>query len=220
MNTQMFIVPQLLEGIGPINAATKKMAKQMGTSDPCEVFRRINSGEWVVVSKPERAWREQDSVIYFSVTSDGTTGEKWIERLESKGFRLSDHAKSVLRTSDFQPTEASTYEIAVLKGMLFEDNNRITKNIRTDADKQKLTKPNAEVTCLIREKFSDEELEAMGLWWIVAMHEPIKDSGSVPGLLSASRVGGGRWLDACYDSPDFRWNRVDGFAFVVSQVSA
>jgi hypothetical protein len=47
-NMQMFIVPQLLEGLGPVNAAAKKMAGQMGIDDPREVFRRINSGEWVV----------------------------------------------------------------------------------------------------------------------------------------------------------------------------
>lgn len=53
MNTQLFIVPQLLEGVGPINAAAKKMAEQMGTDDPREVFRRINSGEWAVsTAKP------------------------------------------------------------------------------------------------------------------------------------------------------------------------
>jgi len=52
MNTQLFIVPQLLEGVGPINAATKNMAEQMGTDDPREVFRRINSGEWIVKPKP------------------------------------------------------------------------------------------------------------------------------------------------------------------------
>jgi len=28
--------------------------------------------------------------------------------------------------------------------------------------------------------FSDDELKAMGLGWIVAMHEPINDSGGVP----------------------------------------
>ena len=45
----MFIIPQLLEEVGPINAAAKKMAGQMGTDDPREVFNRINSGEWVVM---------------------------------------------------------------------------------------------------------------------------------------------------------------------------
>lgn len=178
---------------------------------------RFLRGE-LTVSEPTRSWREQDGVIYFSVTSDGTTGPQWIERLEKKDFRVSDWAKSVFRSPDFKPTDGVTYEIAVLKGMLFGDSDRITKKIRAEADKRKLTKPNAEVACLIREKFTDEELEVVGLWWIVVMHEPIKDSDGDPRLLDVGRSGDGRWLGVYYGKPDDGWNRGNGFAFVVSQV--
>ncbi|MCR4322763.1 MAG: hypothetical protein NUV61_01615 [Candidatus Azambacteria bacterium] len=177
------------------------------------------------VSEPIRSWREEDGVIYFSVTSDGTTGEDWIGRLEGNGFRVGDYAKQVLCSPDFKPTNGVT-EIAVLRGMLFADNERITKKIRAYAeafktpDKRKLSKPNAEIACLVREKFTDKEIEEMGLWYIVAMHEPLSDSDGDPDLLGASRYGGGRWLDACYDRPDSRWRRDGGFAFAVSQVSS
>jgi hypothetical protein len=170
--------------------------------------------------KPARRWCEEDGVIYFEVISDGTPGPQWIERLEKKGFRLSKLAKDVLLSPDFKPTNGVTYRIAVLKGSLFTDNNRITKKIRADADRRKLEKPNAEIACLIWENFSDEEIEAMGLWWIVVMHEPIKDSGGNPYLLYASRDGDGRWLSTCYGLPDRSWGRGLGFAFAVSQVSS
>ena len=195
---------------GQLNAIVKKLGGHDGAI-------KFLQGK-LSVSEPTRNWREQDGVIYLSVTSDGTTGPQWIERLEGKGFRLSDYAKSVLRSPDFKPTSGVTTEIAILKGMLFEDSNRITKKIRAEADKRKLTTPNAEVACLIRENFSDEDIEAMGLIWIVAMHEPIKDSGGDPGLLGADRYGVGRWLDAGYGRPDHGWDRDFGFAFVVSQV--
>ena len=222
MNDQSFIAPSLLEGVGPINAAAKTMAKQMGVNDPREVFRRINSGQWIVVSaySSARSWREEEGVIYFSVTSDGTTGEDWIKRPEGNGFRVVDYAKQVLRSPDFKPTSGVTTEVAVLKGMLFEDSNRITKKIRAEANKRKLVKPNAELACLIREKFTDKEIEAMGLIRIVAMHEPINDSDGVPRLLCAYRYDGGRWLGAYGDMPDGRWHRGDGFALAVSQVSS
>ena len=171
------------------------------------------------ITYPGRTWREQDGVIRSSVTSDGTTGPDWIVRLEKKGYRLSDYAKSFLRSKDFQPTNGVTTEIAVLKGMLFEDSNRITKNIRAEAEHREFEQPNAEVACLIREKFSDKELEEMGLYWIVVMHEPIKDSAGDPGLLASFRGGGGRWLDACSGKPGNGFGRGGGFAFVVSQVS-
>jgi len=174
----------------------------------------------LLVSEPIRSWREEDGVIYFSVTSDGTTGEDWITRLESKVFRVGGYAKQVLRSPDFKPTNGVTTEVAVLPGLLFEDNDRIMKKIRAEAYKRKLSKPNAELACLIREKFTDKEIEAMGLWYIVAMHEPINDSGGDPSLLDARRSDGGRWLGACSGRPDGRWFHDSGFAFAVSQVSS
>jgi hypothetical protein len=204
---------------GQLNAMVKNLMRQTGISDANEAVRRFNAGE-LVVSEPTRSWREEDGVIYFSVTSDGTTGKDWITRLESKGFRVGDYAKQVLGSPDFKPTNGVTTEVAVLKGMLFEDNDRITKKIRAEADKRKLSKPNAELACLIREKFTDKEIEQMGLWYIVAMHEPINDSDGVPRLLYAGRSVGDRWLGACSGRPDFWWIRGNGFAFAVSQVSS
>lgn len=196
--------------LGQIEAVVNKLGGMEGV-------RRLLSGE-LTVSEPTRSWREEDGVIiYFSVTSDGTIGEDWITRLESKGFRVGDYAKQVLRSPDFKPTSGVTTEVAVLKGMLFEDNDRITKKIRAEAARRNFKKPNAELACLIREKFTDKEIEQMGLWYIVAMHEPIKDSGGSPSLLGADRDDDGRWLGACCCSPGFRWDRGGGFAFAVSQ---
>ncbi len=191
---------------GQLNAIVKKL----GGHDMALRFLR----DELSVSEPTRSWREENGVIYFSVTSDGTTGEDWIKRLEGNDLRIGDYAKQVLRSPDFKPTNGVVIEVAVLKGKLFEDNDRITKKIRAEADKRKLSEPNAELACLIREKFTDKEIEAMGLWWIVAMHEPINDSGGGPSLLSADRFDGGRWLRAYDGGPD------SGFAFAVSQVSS
>ncbi len=158
-----------------------------------EATKRFLRGE-LVIQEPERRWREEDGVIYFTVTSNGLTGKEWIKRLEKNGYRLSDYAKQLLRSSKFVPTNGVTYEVAVLKGVLFNDNERITKNIRADANRRGLETPNAELACLIREAFTDEELEAMGLWWIVCMHEPINDSDGDPSLLGAVRRSDGRYL--------------------------
>jgi len=205
---------------GQLNAAVKNIMQQMGITDAGEAVRRINSKEWIV-SEVARLGRERDGVIDLGiVTSDGTTGPQWIKRLEKKGFRLSKWAKDVLNSPDFKSTNGVITEVVVLKGMLWSDNDRTTKNIRVEAERKGLEKLNAEVACLIREKFSDEEIEAMGLLWIVAMHEPIKDSGGDPCLLDAGRSGGGPWLGAAYDGSDGRWCSAFGFAFARPQVSA
>jgi len=165
---------------------------------------------------PVRRWREQDGIIYFSVTSDGTTGEDWIKRLERKSSQISHYAQQVLRSPDFQPTNGVTTEIAVLNGLLFNDNDRITKKIRAEANRRQLIKPNAEVACLIREMFTDKKIEAMGLWAIVVMHEPSKDYFGVPHLLHADRFEYGRWLFVCRGEPGCGWDHGCGFAFAVS----
>ena len=203
---------------GKLNALVNNIMKQTGIDDPNEAIRMVNAGE-VQISIIKPKWTEKDGVIRFSVISDGTTGEQWIPRLEGKGFRVGDYAKSILRSRSFKPTSNITYEIAVLKGEIFSDNELITKNIRKDAKNRQFTTPNAEVACLIREKFSYKELEAMGLYWIATMHEPIKDSGGDPLLLSAYRNGDGSWLNTSYGFPAHKWYRSGGFAFVVSQVS-
>ncbi len=168
--------------------------------------------------KTTRLWHEQDGVIYFSVTSDGTTGLRWISRLVNKGYMVSDHAKNVLRHKDFKPTKAGTiHEIGVLKGELFSDRERTTKNIRLKAVKNKMILPEAEVACLIREKFSDKDLEAMGLSWIAVMHEPNEDYCGFQRLFSVGHVSGNRWLCAGWNDPGYEWSRYYGFAFAVSQ---
>ena len=211
----------LISGIetGRLNAMVKNIMTQTGITEPEEAVRMMNSGELqILVIKSKQT--EKDGVIRFSVTSDGTTGEEWIVRLESKSFRVSGYAKSVLRSKSFKPNSGITYEIAVLKGEFFSDNKRITENIRKVAKKRNLSTPNAEVACLIREKFSDKELEAMGLYWIVAMHEPIKASDGGPRLLSVDHDDDGSWLSADCGNPDDKWDRSGGFAFVVGKFLA
>jgi hypothetical protein len=110
-----------------------------------------------------------------------------------------------------------TIEVAVLKGMLFEEGDRVTDKIRAEAQKRKLSKPGPELACLIREKFTNNEIEVMGLWHIVCMHEPIKDVFGFPELLSVYRGIVGRWRDTCYDKPGRSWDREHGFAFVVKE---
>jgi hypothetical protein len=186
------------------------VVNKLGGIEGAESFLR---GE-VVLSKPISRWQEENCVITFTLPpTDGTTGEQWITRTESKGNRVGDYAKQLLLSKGFKPTTGVIYTVKVLKGELFSDSDRITSKIRAEAKKRKLQTPNAEMACLIRENFSDEELKEMGLWWIVVMHEPIKDSDGVLKLLLTYRLGGGQWLDSCDGDPGNVWARVNGFAF-------
>ncbi|MDD4607251.1 MAG: hypothetical protein PHS07_02885 [Patescibacteria group bacterium] len=159
-------------------------------------------------------WCKQDGIIYFTVTSD-TTGEGWIERFKDQGFDVSDYAQGVLRSPDFKPTKGVTRKIAIIMGTTWDHyRDRTTKNIRAKASELGFTTPSGEVACLIKEQFSDEKIKAMGLYWIVTMHEPIYVNGD-PLLLDASISR----VVTYYGNPDRRWSRGDGFAFEVPQVS-
>jgi hypothetical protein len=182
--------------------------------------RRLLRGE-LEVREAVRCWIEEGSLFFVEVTSDGTTGEQWIARLERKGFRLSDFAKGLLCSDQFQPTSSGvTYHIAVLPGKLFSDDDRVSGKIRAEADRRGFEAPNAEVACLLREHLSDADLEAMGFQWLVTMHGPIEDSCGVPLLLGIPRGDGVRWLGACYGRPFEKRFRSFGFAFVVPQASS
>lgn len=196
--------------LGQIEALVNKL----GGMDGVNKFLR---GE-LIISEPERNWCEKDGIIRFSVTSDGTTGKEWFARLIGKQFRVSRSAQSVLCSESFKPTNGITYEIAVLKGELFSNNERIASKIRKDAKNRNLTMPNAEIACLIREKFSDKDLKDMGLCWMIIMHKAIKDCDSSPVLLGVDRNGDGFWLGASCDESDRKWALNNGFVFVISQI--
>lgn len=162
--------------------------------------------------EPARAWTEENGVISFDVTSDGTTGPEWITRLEGKGLLVEDRAKSMLRSEDFKPTSGVTTKVKVIK-VSNPDGVRFTRDACRKAARLGFVKPNAEVVCLIRELFTNQNLEQMGLTCIFVVHEPIKDSSGTLSLLQTRRSGRGGLLDAhCVKSGDL-WTYGDSFAF-------
>lgn len=192
--------------------------KQFLRKEPC-----WTSGQVTQVVEPAASasavWTiDCEDNIHFTLTSNGFTREQWEQHLERRGWRIGDYARQVLRRASEAPTNGVTYSIVVRPGKKISDSDRMTKNIRAAADKKGWLNPHWEVACLIRDTFTDEQLEQMGLWYIVTMHEPIKDSGGGPGLLSSSRYDAGRWLSARYDGPDALWRVGGGFAFAVPQV--
>ncbi len=180
-----------------------------------------SEGAAIPTAPTPTAWTVDDEGnIHFTLTSNGFTREQWEQHLERRVWRIGDYARQVLRRASEAPTNGVTYNIVVRPGKKWGDSDRTTKKIRAAADKKGWLKPHWEVVCLIRDTFTDEQLEQMGLWYIVTMHEPIKDSDGVPCLLSSGRGGGGRWLCAYYGRPGGGWDGNGGFAFVVPQVSA
>ena len=186
-----------------------------------------------------KKWREEHGVFYFSVTSpthrellscldpneikeaNNPLGEAWIKRLQGNDFHVGYHAKILLRSLDFKPTNGVTTEVAILPEFLFWDEPCVQKKVYAEAKKRKLSKkPNADLACLICEKFTNEDIQEMGLLCIYVMHEPITGDGGFPTLLTPSTRGGGCNLESDVCKPRSAYPPQTGFAFEVSQVSA
>lgn len=161
-------------------------------------------------------WYEKDKVIHFSATSNGLAAKEWIVHFEKKGYPLSDDAKRVLLSPQFVPTRGVTTQGVVLKGELFTDNNRITRKIRATAAERTLTAPSIEFGCLVRDMFTNDEIRALGLKWLVTFHEPVIIGGS-PRVLATTSFGGGERLATGWASPGYEWDRDRGFVFAVPQ---
>lgn len=151
----------------------------------------------------------------FEVTTDGRSGEQLITDIEAQGDRVGDIAKQLLRNKKFVATDGVTYKLALIMGDEFEDDDRITSNIRAEAAKRGYVDPSMELAPYVREMFSDEDLEQIGLWALIIMHEAVTDSRGYLDLLGLRRDGGGRVLSAFSGYPGRRWVRGRGFLFLV-----
>ncbi len=199
----------------PTAEQLKAVVRKLGGYQGVISFLR---GETLLV-KNSNKWREQDGVFYFSVTSDGTTGEEWITRLEEKGFSVNSDAKKLLLSDDFKPTSGVTTEVAVLKSNSFSSLK--IKNIVAESIEFGYSNPNAEVACLLREMISDEEMMDLNVWSIVIMHQPIQDPNCLPGWLVVTVNIGNSCLGVGFDHPDhdIKWDRSCWFAYVIPQAT-
>ena len=164
------------------------------------------------------SWTEKDHVITFSVTSDGTTGEGWRERLGGMGYKMFGYSPLNL-LYQIEPTNGVTTEVAILKGSFFDDEHRLMANVRAEATKRGYTKPHPEVACLIRAKFTYQEILAMGLLEITVMHEPLDDADHDPCVLGTGKYGGKDQLTVFSPEPMRPNDQYDvwhGFAFAAS----
>ena len=168
----------------------------------------------------EPKWRERDGVITLTLpVTDGTSGEQWMARLQNKGNTLSGNAGQVLLSPKFESTTGVIYKPVILKGELFSDGGRRIPRILAEAKRRELIIPEAEVACLIRENFSNEELQAMGLHFIGVLHKAIHNFAGQPKHFYVVRHSNCRLLDTYYGESYDEWDIDSGFAFLVPQAS-
>lgn len=199
--------------LGEIRAVLNKLGGEEGV-------KRFLRGELSVSEQPRRWRKDDDRIIFFSVTSNGLTGKQWVDRLQTNHVRIYSSTKRILLSPDFVVTNGVTYEVVVLPGMLFPDEKRTTTHIFAEAERRGLKKPNAEIACYIREFFPYDEIDATGLQSIITMHEPIRidsDRESLLGTRNDQNIKA-NFLFPYIDKINENWYIGTGFAFV-SRVS-
>lgn len=165
-------------------------------------------------------WQERDRIIRFSVTSNGMDSRDWIKHFETKGYCVCDSAGFLLGLPQFKFTSGVTTHIEVLKGSVVQDNDRTVGNMRIYARRRKLVAPDPEVSLLIRDQFTDDDIREMGLWMIVVMNDPFQACYNGFDLLTVDSGRGGNLLDARHHNPEGLWDLRNGFAFAVPRVSS
>ena len=156
-------------------------------------------------------WIVMDGSIITSVNTDGTSGEEWTYRLEANGIEVSDNAKIILKSPNFQSTQDQKTTIQIIKAINFRGLLTIF-NIRQKAKREYLKSLKPETACLLREMLSNSDIKNMGLERIIIMHHPFKPRG-LPVLLCLDSNGYARKLSA--ESIHTIWTKTDGFAFMV-----
>ncbi|HCC06349.1 TPA: hypothetical protein DEP94_03270 [Candidatus Nomurabacteria bacterium] len=159
--------------------------------------------------------------LYFSVAGVGLESSKWPERLKSGGHELSKWGADILSKHEYDSKHRleadKVYKLALVLGTEFAtDAKRSTGEVKAFArhefGDQSVDGLKGELTLLIREKFTNAELEEMGLWYIVVLHEPIIDSDGSPSVLCSSRRDGS-YVGTRYASPVIQWRAHGAFAF-------
>jgi hypothetical protein len=205
-----------------------------------DVANRLNSekgAEWekllkqvvktgLPTAKPEVVTefeRNEHGHIVLTITGRALSGAEEIERLVSAGYRVGDYAKQCLTSTkgdgydrNHLLEDGREYKVVLVPHKEIErDSDRTTANLRKLGEKYGYGKPLAGSTPRIRESVSDKQMEEMGIWYIVVLHDPIKDADGDPELLGADRNGDGRWLHGCWDRPGSQWGVEGASAFVV-----
>ncbi len=193
------------------------VVNKLGGEEEAERFLRgdlVAAEKWRMVFSEK--WQSNSDGVHFPLVSDGTTGPEWIKRLENKGYSVDGYAKKLLKLPEFKPTNNMTAEIIVIRSEMFTGAERTTENIRAFAKANNYITPNPEVACLMRERFTDEEMRVMGCPTIAVMHDFVDDPHmSTKFLYLDSRNGHVKFGDAWF-WPGSVWSDNTSFAFVAS----
>ncbi len=205
---------------GQLNAFVKKLAEQSGYEDVVEKVL-CNEITFSVASKP---WSEKDGYIDFGeLVAPGWTAKEWEAELIKGGHKLSDWTKDVLSKPDFDENHrypaGTKLHVVVIRGkQIQKDSERTTSNLKALGSQKfgekAVSELKAELSLMLRLKYSNKDLEKMDLVYIGTLSKPIIDSDGDSDVLVLSRHDDKSWVLTDWDNPSDYWFDNGGFAFL------
>lgn len=146
------------------------LVKKIGGHESALKFLR---GE-IVISDPSHRWFKYQGIIYFFVTTDGTTGDEWIKRFQRKKYYIEDSVKEILGSDLFLPTKGNTIQVAIItrEAMNIVEPGVQTywKDIEKIVNEKEFVVSSLEVGCLMRDLLTPQDLFSMGVTWLDILH--------------------------------------------------
>ncbi|HWQ59878.1 MAG TPA: hypothetical protein VN420_01875 [Candidatus Fimivivens sp.] len=215
---------------GELNALVKHMMQQMGTNDPNEAVKGINSGAYAVTKA--LPYSKADGVLAIELRSDGTTGPEWIRKWRMRGYKVPDRIQERLLSPSFEPTNGVTYRVVIVSesailinlGTWNSTSSEIGfSEILEEAGRRNLSMiENEEIPFLLMERFTKGQYEKMGFKDIVV---PTLIPGPIPTINDQEAQSYATYLETFYyfgrfsriealESAIFQRNSARGYALI------
>lgn len=153
----------------------------------------------------------------YTLTASGRTGKQWLAHLKKNKYNITSYAEQIILSSEFdfaRDKKGTPYEVAIVPNREVGTYST-TAELKAHAAKLGYHIPKPEIALLLREAVSNEAMKEMDVWYIAALHEPIKDAGGDPSVLCACRGDDGRWVRANWGRPGHQWGTEGASAFLV-----
>lgn len=194
-----------------------------------DLFHKLQSGSlsveelalFVQRKNPFTFERNEHGHVVLTFVGLDLTGAQEIERLVAQQYIVGDFAKSCFLSTNEDSYDlhhclvaGQEYKVALIPNKEIEsDSDRTTDALRKRGmEHYGYGKPLGGVIPRVREVLSDKQMEELGIFYAVALHDPIIDAVGGPNVLGASRNGGGHKVNAFWNGPNNQW--VDGGACV------
>jgi hypothetical protein len=175
--------------LGQIEALVNKIGGE-------DAVREVLRGALKVVTGTPKWSIGEDGLVRFSLTADGTSGSDWEVRLARGGYPVKSTPLNqiMFEPRHFKPT-VETRELVILPGTAVSNGSgRVAvTEMYAEARRRRFKRPNSEIGPLMREMFSYDDIEALGLYSIFIGHKSVVEDGYHCNFYMDDRAGG-RWL--------------------------